>query len=471
MKFRGVSSRPPESVVAEPLSTRTALSVLCGITLFLGALLARGIPMYWDEVYSISVSDRTLSGFLGVLKTDGHGQAPFHTGLWVWLRFSESDWWIRMFSVLGGTVAIALLFILGSRWLTGRVALAVCAVMLANPFFHRYLIDVRGYSWLMAIGLGTVLATDNVLRRDRRSDVIWLGLLAGLGIASQVLFVAVLASLALALLISGSLTPTVSRRFSVSIGIGALVVMPVAYPLLNKGASLNQNAPATLFRLVRVTSSSLGSLPTSPLVVVGILALLASTLQRRERNWDTVCVLCLPIGPAVILTAISLLGVGEGVYNSRYLMPALPFIALAAVSGYRRMLPAPKDTTWLFFVTAAFVVTGLFGPSVHDFVQADPVAAATFLNTNVDDEDSVLFEHAFMQTWVARYWDDRLDVGLLYNSKAADDVQQGLAVSRSLWLVTLESDPSYLEELESDRVSTTRSFGKLNIIELSSLGD
>jgi 4-amino-4-deoxy-L-arabinose transferase-like glycosyltransferase len=465
-----------QSSVTESRTNTVSLLAVGGATLALGALLAGRSPMTSDEAFSVAIVDRSLGGFTRVLGTEGVAMAPYHIGLWVWTRFGDSDWWIQMFSVVGGAVAICLLFILTHRWLSRRVAFATCVVALASPFFHRYLVNARTYSWLMAIGLATLIAADNVLRRQRRMDSVWLGVAIGLGLASHMTFLVVVGSLGIALIISGAITRAVLKRLLAAAGVATALFLPTLILLFTRRGELAQNAPATPGRFVAVTSSALGSLPSSPILIVGITILVMTTMLRRARDWPTICLASMAVGPPILLALISL--VGDDIYNSRYLAPLLPFAAAAAVAGYRLVWAERRETVVPLVVAASSVLAGTLGPTVGDALQADPEAAAAFLSNNVRAGDSVLFEPSYTRIYLARYWGyhpefDRMLVGfddasLNPPTRTLTEVANELRAAPTIWLATLNPDSAMLQSIQEGRTPTSQFFGRLQIIELPS---
>lgn len=457
---------------------RSGVLTLAGLgttAIVLGAIFADDVPMTSDETHSWSIANRSAVEFLQVQRRQAVAMAPYHAGLWLWMQISTADWWVRMFSALGGALTVCLLFVLATRWMGHRIALVACVVTLVNPYFHRYLVDARTYSWLMAMGVATVILFDDLRRRDRPLDVVLLGVVVGIGMMSHVAFVIVVGSAVAALVITSSLTARLFKRLTVSAAIATVVFLPTAYLLLRRRDQLAQDSPATPSRVVALTSSALGSMPTSALLVVGIAALVVTALMRKQRDWPTVCLLCMAVGPPVLLALMTL--VGDDIFASRYLAPMMPFAAFAAVAGFRSLWDARDGTYALAAVAVVGLVAGILGPSVRDFSQADAISASEFLDENVDGSDVVLFEPAFVRLYVSRYWGNRPEVDPMFveddrsrlyaRTRPFRAVRAEVEQAATVWIVMLGSDSRFLDELRDDREVERHQFGDLKVVELA----
>lgn len=454
-------------------------SVLGVLTIVLGALLARGVPMNSDETFSFAITHRPLVGFLEVQRTEIAAMAPFHALLWIWIQIDSTDWWLRMLPVVGGALTIFLLCILISRWATRGAAAASCLVVLSSPFFQRYLVEVRTYSWLMALGVFLVLILDNMVRRDRVSDSVFLGVTAGLGLVSHVTFVVVIGSAVVAIAISRQLTRQLWNRLMVAALIASAVFAPALVVLMDRRGGLDQAAPAAGRRFVAVTSSAYGSVPTSAIILAGVIGLLIAVIVARDTSWPTVCLACMAVGPPLLLAVIS--WIGDDLYNSRYLAPVAPFTGAAAVMGYRRLAPARLGSASLAVVVAVSILAGFAGPSVRSTRTSEPELAANYLDQHVNADDVVIFEPSWTRIFVARYWgyrpanDPTLESygGSVFpeTTRALDEIETQLDSAPTIWLITQEAESVVLDRLDDDRSATTHPFGpRLKIVELDALG-
>ncbi len=144
-------------------SLRTARSAR-GIRLLLAAivLLAFGLrlarltfqPLWWDEGWSLYFAASDVPTLLELTSVDIHPPL-YYLLLRLWIGVAGSSVVsVRLFSVLIGTAAVPLLFVVGRR-LLGRSGGLLAATLLAlSPFHVYYSQEVRMYGLVALLGLG-----------------------------------------------------------------------------------------------------------------------------------------------------------------------------------------------------------------------------------------------------------------------------------------------------------------------------
>lgn len=103
--------------------------------------------LWYDEAFSAEEAEKSpFQIFNGEF---GHNHPPFHSiALHYWGRIGQSDFLLRLFSVLAGTLGIAATYTLGRLVFDSRVGLAAAAITAVAPYQVFYSQEVRMYSTL-----------------------------------------------------------------------------------------------------------------------------------------------------------------------------------------------------------------------------------------------------------------------------------------------------------------------------------
>jgi uncharacterized membrane protein len=148
-------------------SHKTALLILGGL-IVLGLALRLAVPrgIWLDEAISIHQAKLSLEGLFRNLY-NGDRQPPlYHLTLWLTIRlFGDSEFAVRLPSLLAGTLVIPVLYELGRELydrLTGLIAAGFAAV---SPMLIWYSQEVRMYEFVALFGLLALLTQLRAIRR------------------------------------------------------------------------------------------------------------------------------------------------------------------------------------------------------------------------------------------------------------------------------------------------------------------
>jgi uncharacterized membrane protein len=128
--------------------------------------------LWFDEAYSVALASQSFSEIL----TDRREfHPPLYLGLLhVWIYFFGSgEQVLRLFSVIFGVAAIASIGLLGFvlyNYCTGLFAALLMAIMVFPLHYSR---EIRGYSLLMFLSIGSAYFSFKSLQQDNKRD--WLG--------------------------------------------------------------------------------------------------------------------------------------------------------------------------------------------------------------------------------------------------------------------------------------------------------
>jgi mannosyltransferase len=313
------------------------------LTLSLFALGARlwglGERSFWlDELISLGSAALNLPDFLFALGVEAN-MTLYYWMLFFWLRVvgaGASEALIRLPSVVLGTAAIPLVYLLGRRLHSSAAGLAAAALLALNGFHIILSQEARSYSALGILTIGSYLALDRAIQSGRRRDWALHGLVTALAfychsyavfiILAQALFVfsrrswaalagllgsGLLMAVLLAQLAPFLLRQTTGDRFS-------RLLPPGPYEAGHLLLNLSGGSYGTLF-------AYLG------LAALGIALVDAGARGAAYRNW---LLLTWFLVPAALALGISL---AQPIFRERYLVGTLPALALLAGVGLTRL--------------------------------------------------------------------------------------------------------------------------------------
>lgn len=233
---------------------------------------------------------------------------------------------MRLLPILCGALAVGVL-----TWFTARrhglpAAVVAGAVLASNPTFATLSRSVRGYSLLT---LCAVVATI-VVAEDRTAPPGWLDALyvlaAGVGLATHLYMVPVIAAHVGAVLARKRLDDRWKRRFVGALMVGALAYAGMAATMVSAAAAHSRVFKADMpWRVATmVTGGGWASLALAPLVVWGALALLRTSPAARGAALGLLAVL---VGLWAVMQSSAL--------DERFfvwLVPGVAYLAAVAVA-------------------------------------------------------------------------------------------------------------------------------------------
>lgn len=128
-------------------------------------------PIWYDESFSLLISQQDFSGMIAALSADVHPFA-YYIGLWAWVTvFGDSVVVARVFSILASILDIIVLFLIANEFFHNRKFLPILFILFAiSPFHIHYAQEIRMYAWM---SLWLHLATLAFLRARRSRPLFW----------------------------------------------------------------------------------------------------------------------------------------------------------------------------------------------------------------------------------------------------------------------------------------------------------
>lgn len=351
-------------------------------------------PFWLDEAATSLVVNRSAGGLAQVLWNQEAGMAPYYSAAWLWQQVAGGDVALRMLSVLGGAATAALLHVLARRWFGTAAAWTASVLLIANPFFLRYLTEARAYSWLMALGVAAGLATDRLTERGSRRPAVVAGLIIGVGVATHLLF-----GLFAMVLVAVASTTARRRPSAAQLGTLAIVATLVALPTMPASIArrrqLDWLGPLSTEAYVDQFVDHLGGPVMAALLLIGLASACLQRTSTRVTAWPLSGCVAVAIGFPIALAVFSSLI--QPAFLGRYLAPSFPFLVLAAAFGFRAVsaslvgqlrLAGPILASLAAMI--AFVIASPLTDGVERGVEA---AAVEFILERAEPGDLVIVAH------------------------------------------------------------------------------
>lgn len=402
------------------------------------AFALRALPLLsqslWrDEVDALLFATRPLSQLLDMFRQPGQNGPLFFLALRPWLAAAgHSEFALRFPSVLFGTLAVPLLYVLVMR-LAGRpVALVAALLMATAPYGVWYGQEAKMYALLTVLGPASLLAI--LWLRERGGWLPWvvLYLLTSLGAYTHLLG-ALIVPVQLVWLALLPWTERPARRVAGALAYLAFLVLPYV-PLLRWAPQMWTSGFETghpfvpLGELLQILAGafSRGVLGIRPVSLVPyLLVLLAGVLlwpalagddgperlwrtaNGRAARWRTVAILLAWLWlPPLLVYVVSL---GMPIFTDRYLIWAMPAFLVLLACGIVAL------TRWwrpLGLATAALILA-LNGWSMYlqasQSIKADFRSAAAYVLARYEPGDKIMYQIPYNRFTFAYYASRRHD--------------------------------------------------------------
>jgi mannosyltransferase len=154
-------------------------------------LYALGDDPFWlDEAHTANFTTLSLPELLSWSDPYDLGNPPGYVlALKVWVQVSRSDVWMRAFSATAGILTLPVVYLIGLRLFSRRVALVAMAFLALAGYHIRFSQEARTYTLVGLVAAGVILAVAQLMvqpdgdRADRvRGSRPWVVKEAGLGL-------------------------------------------------------------------------------------------------------------------------------------------------------------------------------------------------------------------------------------------------------------------------------------------------
>jgi mannosyltransferase len=324
---------------------RTAGLIVAALTA-LGLAVRVAIPrgLWLDEAISVHQAHLGLPELIqNLAQTDRH--PPLHAvALWATIHvFGDSDFAVRLPSIVAGTLVIPALYALGHELYDRRTGLAAALLGTVAPLLVWYSQEARDYAFVTVFAVLTVLGCARVLRRGEVTDWLLYTISAALLVwshwfAGLVVVVTEVALLGAAVGRRGARRPLLLGWIASAVAL-AVLLAPLAVLAADQlhatgtgGGFSGPGAGGSGVSFYTITSNlswlfggfhpDWVSVAISAIWPLGMLASLLVVGVRMRR--PTVLLIACAVGPIVALLAIGI--VNPGVFDVRYFIAAAPLL-------------------------------------------------------------------------------------------------------------------------------------------------
>jgi mannosyltransferase len=385
---------------------------------------------FWiDELISLQLATYAQGAeFWRGLLIDIHG--PFLSMLLHgWVRFGESEGWLRLLFVIPSVATIPFFYRLVAELFHERAGRVAAWTLAISPFHVWYAQEVRAYAWVM---LWTVIALWLFVRvwdgRGGRGTVGALAVTLALAVLSNFSVVFLLAALSVAVLLRRPFAPRLFGTWSLVLVAVSLVFLPWFLDWFGRigGERLFVDAPSPIGMPLRETSGfspaevpyapwaflygySLGPslqqlhldrspralAPYLPVALLGALAVAGAAwtgwgeVRRCGRTGLVAALLLVPLVLGIYLAAR-----GVKTFHPRYLTAAFPvFLAVPAAGWAVARGKAMRASAVLAVALVAFSLWNhFFEPA---YAKEDSRAAAALVEAREEPGDSIVVIYAW----------------------------------------------------------------------------
>ena len=315
--------------------------------------------LWLDEGVSIGLARMSWHEFARALYTREANMSLYYLLLRGWARLGDSEFFLRLPSVICGTAAVVIFTIFVARLLGQKVAFITGLLLSVSVLHIRYTRELRSYGVLiLLLALSWLVYERAVKKGDSRSLLLW-ALVSAAAIYAHFFASLIIAAQLLCLLFAG-----LSRERLVRFIGAAVLISIIALPLLffvvyTKANPLSWVAPLNASGLYWFFAEFANGGVAQ--VTFALLLFTASTWlllrSRKEERWAlSIAVL----GTALPIVLVALISLRQPAFLSRYLIVALPNFLLAIAIPIARL---PRTTSAIVLV--GIVVLGF--PMLRDF--------------------------------------------------------------------------------------------------------
>ena len=389
------TERPIRELQATRIDRLVVLGAMIAATLLGGYSLGR--PSLWfDEGASLALAEMPFSEFLRLTADTEANGSVYYLLLRAWAPLGQSEWWLRLPSLVFAIATIPVTFLL-LRELIGRRAARLGVVLLAaNAMLLEWGREIRGYSLALFLSALMGYALVRAVRGDsRRWWAFWV-LASALSVAAHLisLFVIVAQALALSLL----RLPFRGRIDALAaVGAAGVLSAPLVWFGLTSGEQIQWIAPLGRWqvegfaRMITGASMNRFVLPAAILVLIGAAVLMKEWTKwpANFERWGGYLLVAWFSVPFVLLVAVSALV--QPMFVPRYLIMLLPaYVGLLAV-GLERFHRWPLIELLLFVVVIGLGAQSILG-LYDDQGKQDLRQAISIVEAGWEDGDALAGE-------------------------------------------------------------------------------
>jgi mannosyltransferase len=383
--------------------------LITGLALVLRLLFLGRDSLWIDEALSIAKARLPWPEFLGFVMRYDPNMPLYYSLLHLWLNVGDSEFTIRLLSVIPAVMTIPILYLLGARLFGPRVGLLSAFFLALNAFHLNHSQEARTYSLLVLLVTTSSLCFVRAVEEPSRRTWTWYALVSALAVYSHMFGALVPVAHGVALLFRRVREVPWKQAVGAAAAIG-LMLVPLGVALLTRdvwelGWYDREPGLSSIVRRFYVLTGGI-----LPLVVYGVASLLATERAVRAwiagwgspQAWRLGFVYAWLVVPVALAFGVSFY---SPVFISRYLIVVLPALVLVAALGVAA-LPSRQS-----LAAAVAVFVAVAGQSVAAYYAEPPVEnwrdATRYVLSQAREQDAVIIYTALTRPGF-EYYRDRL---------------------------------------------------------------
>lgn len=313
--------------------------VLAGILVMAAVLtfFRLGHKSFWlDEVTSAELARLDASHMWDIITSTQLNMSPYYGLLHLWIKIDDGEFFIRSLSLIFALATIPTVYALVSRLFSQAAGLICAFLIVINSFFIQYAQEARAYSMaLFLVTLSTYLLIRALEDPARRW---WIGYVAVSALAVYAHFFSIFVLTAHV----GALAFFPRARLplrQVLFGFVGIAVLLVPFAIFLRTGDqgqigwIEEPTPVLLARALQRLVGQNGYLLVGVYALLGVMGAAALFVAWRKRGMES-WKLVLVAGWVVIpILGSFVLSYAKPIFNSRYLIVALPAVAIIAALG------------------------------------------------------------------------------------------------------------------------------------------
>ena len=319
---------------------------------------------FWvDETLTVAIVKLDTKSMWKLMTHQEANMGAYYVLMHLWIKFGDSEFYLRSFSVIFALASIPMTYMVGSRLFGTKVGLIAGVLMATNAFWLTYAQETRAYALLLFLSLVTTFAYVEAVEKQTWNRWIIFSLLGALTVYVHLFATLLVASLFVSLGFLPRREITWRRAFGSALVIAVLLV-PLAIFVHEASGQLDFVPPLTPEGSVQVFSRLAGDrfVLIPYFIPASIAALSALRLWLKEgpsydnwKHWMVITSLLLPIGLTFVLSPI------KPVVVPRYYMVCLPALILLVSMGLSRL----TNSTVLGAALVLIVMVSLFADMTY----------------------------------------------------------------------------------------------------------
>lgn len=320
--------------------------------------LGNRYSLWIDESYSVEQARLPFGSFLRSVFVTGEGNmSPYYLLLWPWEKLVSGALWARGLSVVGSLLAIWGLWVFLRRRAGTTIAAGAVIIFAVNPFVLKWSIQARGYTFVMAASIWSLVCAESLVRKRDFRSAIFLGLLTGIAAATSLSSIFVLGAIQVVVLV---LRPNwlMFRRMCLASACALVAFTPFIWAFSGDRNWTTWMPVLTGELFAEQTLRLLGGGPTAIVFGVTIVGFSIAGLVRRRPPEHLIPVVIALVGLVSLVLVSRLI---QPLFMAHYLSATVPMTIVGVVGSLTVLEGRARDIAVGILVATCITVSSFWG--------------------------------------------------------------------------------------------------------------